>query len=262
MTRLLLFCVVAVWLVPTRTDAQFDEVGIFFGISHYSGDLTERKLEPLEFNRAWGIYVRKKMTDRFSMKYQFTKGLLSGKDGNATVESALWRRNLSFETDIYELSAIAEYYFFRLKKGEYGISPYVYGGLAGFYFTPYAEVGGKTYDLRYYRTEGIEYSSYQFAIPFGAGVKIQVNGMGSLGIEAGLRKTFTDYLDDVSGYYPSDLIGFVDGESMNLRTQLSYRTPEVVADAPELPKPGGRRGNPENNDWYLFFGVTLGVNLK
>lgn len=262
MTRLLLLLITATWLLPNRSFAQFDEAGIFFGISHYSGDLTERLVEPLEFNRAWGLYVRRKISDHFSMKFQFIKGKLSGDDANSTVESSLWRRNLKFESDIYELGAIVEYNFVKIEKGTYGVTPYLYGGLAGFYFTPFTEMGGKTYDLHHYKTEGIEYSLTQFAIPFGAGLKLQVNGTGCLGLEAGLRKTFTDYLDDVSGYYPTDLIGYHDGESGDVRSHLSYRAQEANPSAADMPQPGGQRGNPDNNDWYLFFGVTLGVNLK
>ena len=262
MTRLYLLLVGAIWLLPIRLDAQFDEAGIFFGISHYSGDLTERKLEPLGFNKAWGFYVRKKNSPRFGIKYQFTKALLTGSDANSSVESGLWKRNLSFETDLYEVAAIAEYNFFKIKKGEYGVSPYLYGGLAAFWFTPYARVDGKVYDLRHYRTEGVAYSAFQFSLPFGAGIRLQVNGTGSLGIEAGLRKTFTDYLDDVSGYYPSDLQGGSDGNKRNTRTMLSYRSPEVNPHAPALPTPGSQRGNPDKDDWYLFFGVSVGVTLQ
>lgn len=262
MKRTLLLLVAATWLLPTSGRAQFDEAGIFFGVSHYSGDLTERMIEPLEFNHAWGFYVRRKMSDHFDLKVQFTKGKLTGDDANSSVESGLWRRNLNFESDIFELSAVAEYNFVKIEKGTYGVTPYVYGGLAGFHFTPYTDINGKTYDLHHYKTEGVEYSLTQFSIPFGAGLKLQINGTGCLGFEAGLRKTFTDYLDDVSGYYPTDLAGYSDGESMNVRTQLSYRSPEADPTAQDLPKLNSQRGNPDKNDWYLFFGVTLGVNLK
>ena len=262
MNKLLLLLIAAICLLPTRGMAQFDEAGIFFGISHYSGDLTERLIEPLEFNQAWGLYVRKKMSNHFGLKFQFTKGLLSGNDANSSVESGLWRRNLNFESDIYELGVTAEYSFIKIEKGSNGITPYVYGGLAGFYFTPFTKMGGKTYDLHHYKTEGVEYSLYQFAIPFGAGLKWHINGISCLGLEAGLRKTFTDYLDDVSGYYPTDLAGYSDGESGNVRTHLSYRGHEVDANAAAMPSPGEQRGNPDKNDWYMIFGVTLGVNLK
>jgi hypothetical protein len=40
------------------------------------------------------------------------------------------------------------------------------------------------------------------AIPFGIGAKMNVSKKVGIGLEWGPRKTFTDYLDDVSGTYP------------------------------------------------------------
>ncbi len=263
MTRIsLLLLAAGICMLPIQVHAQFDEVGFLFGITHYSGDLTERFVEPLEFNKAGGFYLRKKTSNRFGLKFQFMKGTLTGDDANSSVGSGLWKRNLNFHADIFEISTLAEYSFFKIRKGAYGASPYVFAGLAGMYFTPYTELDDTTYDLHHYRTEGIEYSLFQFVIPFGAGMKLQINGMGSLGIEVGFRKTFTDYLDDVSGSYPADLIGGVDGKQLDIRTQLSYRVLEVDSTGPDLPTPKAQRGNPDKNDWYMFFGLTLGMNLK
>lgn len=250
----------AFFLFPLCTKAQFHEAGVFMGISHYSGDLTERKIEPLGFHRAGGFYLRQKLNNRVSLKYQFYKGRISGDDARSSTESGLWRRNLSFESDVFEVAALAEYSFFRFGDGLFETSPYVFGGLAGFYFAPQTEMDGRTYNLNTYRTEGVEYSLYQFAVPFGAGVKMQVNGCGFLGFELGFRKTFTDYLDDVSGFYPSDLARGVD-DNTSIRTSLSYRGGEVLPDAPNFPKANSQRGNPAQNDWYMFFGLSLGISL-
>jgi hypothetical protein len=43
-----------------------------------------------------------------------------------------------------------------------------------------------------------EFSDVQLAIPFGAGVKYVINPLWYLSLEFGMRKTFTDYIDDVS----------------------------------------------------------------
>ena len=260
MNRLFKLLSAIVFLLPLEGHAQFDEAGIFMGISHYSGDLTERTVEPLGFHRAGGFYLRKKITPRVGMKYQFYKGRISGDDARSSTESGLWKRNLSFESDIFEVAAIAEYSFFILDDVPFGATPYIYGGIAGFYFAPQAEIDGTTYNLNTYRTEGVEYSLYQFALPFGAGLKMQVNGCGYLGFEAGFRKTFTDYLDDVSGFYPSDL-GRSDDGTVSTRAMLSYRADELNPNAGPLPKPNSARGNPDRNDWYMFFGLTLGLKL-
>ena len=45
------------------------------------------------------------------------------------------------------------------------------------------------------------YSRFQIAIPFGVGIKYAIDQNWSIGIEYGLRKTFTDYIDDCSSVY-------------------------------------------------------------
>ncbi|RMG86490.1 MAG: hypothetical protein D6714_04165 [Bacteroidetes bacterium] len=240
--------------------AQFDEIGTFIGISTYSGDLTERRLEPLEFNPAMGVYVRRTLSKKVSLKVNLYRGVISGDDARSSVESGLWRRNLSFRSELYELGVLFEYAFLSPDDDFFYSTPYVFGGISAFYFNPQTALDGKIYDLRVYRTEGVAYSPFQAAIPFGAGFKMVVNQRGSLGLEVGLRKTFTDYLDDVSGTYAADLI-MADRRNA-VRTRLAYRAPEILPDAPPLPPPGQQRGNPEKDDWYFFFGLTLGLRLS
>ncbi|MBK9014486.1 MAG: hypothetical protein IPM82_10590 [Saprospiraceae bacterium] len=254
----IVFCLL---ILPVASRAQFDEVGIIFGCSNYSGDLTERDIEPLECNMANGIYVRKKLNRQFGLKMQIARLVLSGNDANNTMEGGLWKRNLSFRSDLYEFGAQVEWVPISLKTGDNQFMPYFFTGIAAFYFNPQAEMGGNVYNLHHYQTEGVEYSLFQFAIPFGAGIKLNLRNRGSLGFELGLRKTFTDYLDDVSNTYRSDIRLL--GENNSLAAQLSYRGIEGnLSDAPLYPKPGTQRGNPDKMDWYALFGMTIGVNLS
>lgn len=245
-------------MLPIVSQAQFDEIGVVFGTSNYSGDLSERRVEPLESNMANGIYVRKKMSDHFGLKMQFARLVISGDDANSTEESGLWQRNLSFRSDVYEIGAIVEWMPLKMKSEETQFLPYFFTGLAGFYFNPQAEMNGRIYNLQHYQTEGVDYSLYQIAIPFGAGMKMNLRNRGSLGLEFGWRKTFTDYLDDVSDSYRQDLRQL----DNNLAAQLSYRGTEGnVGDAPNYPNGGTPRGNPKKKDWYVMFGLTLGINI-
>ena len=248
-------------LLPAWLYGQFDEFGTFMGVSAYSGDLSERHIEPLELNFAAGIYVRKKLTKHASYKIFGYRGFISGNDAHATVESGLWVRNLRFESEIYELGGVIEYSLLNFKNDFYTGSPYVFLGISGFHFNPITDMKGKKYALHVYQTEGVEYSLFQMAIPFGAGIKIGISQHGCLGLEAGFRKTFTDYLDDVSSTY-ADFSENGLNRGSSLRLQLSYRTPEILDNAPEYPQPGTQRGNPDKNDWFMYFGITLGVYLK
>ncbi len=261
MKKLHWLVLLSLWL-PTKANAQFDEFGTFLGISTYSGDLTERLIEPLEMNFAAGIYVRKKLARRLGLKIYGYRGIISGDDAHSTVESQLWVRNLRFESEIYEVGGILEYSLFSFESDYYKGSPYLFLGVSGFYFTPFASLNDRTYNLHKYKTEGVEYSVFQPAIPFGAGMKLNINDNGSLGLEFGFRKTFTDYLDDVSGTYPDLSRGISDDGEKSLQAQLSYRVPEVIPNAPVLPQPNQQRGNPDKKDWFFFFGITLGIYIK
>lgn len=247
-------------LLPTLSHAQFDEVGTFIGISNYSGDLTDRALEPLEFNLSVGLFMRYHYQKKWSLKAQFTRGEISGNDANTALERNIWQRNLRFHSEVYELAALVEYKFYEVKSGYYQCAPYLFAGMAGFYFNPQTEMDGKTYNLHTHQTEGKNYGLVQPAIPFGGGVQLNLNNKGSIGLEIGFRKTFTDYLDDVSHSYPENIDRLV--ETNALAAQLSYRTPEILSNAQAAPAPGSGRGNPKSKDWYLFFGLTLAVNLK
>lgn len=250
-------------VLPLVAFGQFDEFGTVFGVSNYSGDLTERDIEPLECNMANGVFVRRHLGKRLGLKVQLARMVLSGKDGNNSVNSGLWQRNLNFRTNLYELAAQLEWVPFRLRSGENQFEPYLFTGVAAFYFNPQTEINGKTYNLHPYRTEGVEYSLYQFAIPFGGGLRFNLRDKGHLGFELGFRKTFTDYLDDVSDTYRSDLQQLAAKNS--LAAHLSYRGlygNDYTSDGVSYMPPGTQRGNPDKKDFYLLFGLSLGVNIS
>ena len=174
------------------------------------------------------------------------------------IASSLRLRNLSFRSDIIELSVTGELnllpFHIRAQKTS---SPYLFAGLAGYYFNPQAQWKGEWYDLHDMHTENQDYKRVQVAVPFGLGFKFNVNYQVNFGLEFGARKTFTDYLDDVSTIYPD----IVQLERENtIAAMLSYRTPEYTGIATENPV-GQARGNAQNDDWYFFIGATITVNL-
>ncbi len=235
------------------------EIGTFVGTSMYGGDLTERYLEPLEAHFSIGLFYRKPFTEHWGLKANLMWGQLSGDDAYSSAKSGNWRRNLRFTSDVYEASAQMEFTPFTLESDYYKISPYAFAGVGFFYFDPKTEMNGNTYKLHSYKTEGTEYSLFQYCLPFGAGLKASIKNRGTIGIEGGLRKTFTDYIDDVSTSYPYNMKDLY--EQNNMAFQLSYRSPTADSEARPMPEPGEGRGNPDKKDWYMFFGVTIGLYL-
>ncbi len=251
------------------TKAQYYEIGGFFGMSNYFGDLQATHMEPTENNLTYGLFGRINMNRHFSGKVSLTRGQISGDDFNSDTPSGRRQRNLTFHSNIYELAVVGEYNFIPYDIRNNKIAAfYLFGGVAVFHFNPTAEYGGEKYYLNKLGTEGQRmegsslkpYSLFQVAIPMGLGTKFNLNQRSNIGIEVGFRKTFTDYLDDVSSVYP-DIEALEDIDPA--AAALSFRSPEYYeVTQKDLGNPEGRiRGNPNKKDWYIFMGATLSVNL-
>jgi hypothetical protein len=173
------------------------------------------------------------------------------------------QRNLNFFSPIFDVMLGAEYWI--LDPYDHKIIPYVFAGVAYFHFNPYTtDAAMQKVFLKPLSTEGEgfvagrpQYSLSQFAIPFGGGLKFPVSENVRLGVELSLRKTFTDYLDDVSTTYVDEGVLFT-GKGQQA-VDLAYRGDEVGAGP--YPAGGTPRGTLSAKDWYYFTGVTLSFRL-
>lgn len=244
--------------------AQRFHIGIYGGLAAYNGDLTDKIFPKKVTNGALGITANYELTDNIMLRAGYTYAVIGGAD-RFSKDADLRARNLAFETSLSEFHLVGEYYLLSLN--EHRFSPYGYAGLALFHFNPYAFNGTteKIY-LKPLSTEGQglpgyadkkPYSLTQFAIPFGVGVKFAVSDKFRVGLEAGFRKLFTDYLDDVSTSYadPNDLLA----ARGQLAVDMSYRGDEVGF--PTYPAKGAGRGGPNHNDTYYFTGLHLTYRL-
>jgi hypothetical protein len=250
------------------------EVGGFFGISNYMGDLHTPHFEVLEIHPAIGVFTRYNFNSIFSLKANFYQGKISGNDANYPTIETIRNRNLSFRSAILEGGiqlevsllrfGIVQHQKIRAMVG-YLTTAYVFGGVSGFYFKPQTKYMGRWYDLQPLGTEGQgiagnqdKYKLFQFSLPMGFGFKIQTSPRSCLGFEIGLRKTFTDYLDDVSGKYPDlDVLKKVD----EMAATLSYRSRELPGIEYEENPVGKTRGNSKGKDMYFFGGITVSVGI-
>jgi len=91
------------------------------------------------------------------------------------------------------------------------------------------------------------------------GVKYALTDKLNVGLELGARRTFSDYLDDVSGSYvsfPELLAG-----SGALAAALGNRTGELKGGEPVIVSTGTQRGDKAAADWYFILGVTASYNF-
>ena len=261
MKRLLILFVLS---FPILLSAQSLEVGLLFGASGYQGDIASSTNVGSfsDLHPSFGIFGRLNKNRFMSYRVGFTYGVISASDANSEDEDRR-NRNLNFRSKIMELSLTGEFNFLGRDRR---LSPYIFGGVAIFNFNPQAEYQGRRVDLQPLGTEGqgIEnfpgrYSRVQLSIPLGAGLKFAINDRINLGVEFGLRKTFTDYLDDISGDYVNynELLA----GNGQLAADLSNRTGELLGTDPVQLATGTQRGNPDSKDWYFISGLTLSYSL-
>jgi hypothetical protein len=219
------------------------------GFTGYSGDLTRSDLTTKTWSGAFGLAVKYQLTPMIAARAGILAGHVHASDKD-NVDSNYLKRNLSFETNILEGSFCLE--FNILSPDLFDVYPYVFAGVGFFHFNPYAydNSGQKVY-LAPLSTEGEGLPQYpnrpvyaltQFCIPFGFGAKKQLGPNMDIGIEVGYRKTFTDYLDDVSKRYadPAILLAARGQEAVD----MSFRGTK------DRQYNNGIRGNPDKNDIY------------
>jgi hypothetical protein len=274
----------------------YNSIGISLNALNYYGDLSptpKRVSTDLSLTRpAIGISFTHRFGPRYQIVGSFTYGGIRGSDASSAdpndERNGYYRyaRNLSFRNRIKELSVVAQFDLFENQAtyiSRVKWTPYAYLGIAVFHHNPQAQVpktdllgntfsnAGEWVNLQPLETEGESYKLIQPAIPFGLGARFRLNEVMDFAVEFGFRYTFTDYLDDVSGYYLS-----VDDPSFGsseLARAMSYRTNEIAGTgnvpAPSIAvgpytvvagfghtnaDPDNRlnpRGNPNDRDIYM-----------
>jgi hypothetical protein len=208
------------------------------GFATYYGDLCEG-MECMKLRPQFGIgalYRLPYFYERVNIKTELNYFRLYAKDFYDV-------RNLSFRSNNIELYTSAmislfpyEKHFRRRSK----FDPYLFLGIGLVYYNPQGELNGSWYNLRPLQTEGKRYSPIAPMVPYGGGVRINLDANWNIMAEAGYRWTFTDYLDDVSGAGYQDPNSFSDPIARDLAykgTRSGLRT----------------RGNPNSKDGYFIF---------
>ncbi len=247
------------FLLQVAVHSQDFEFGAFGGGSYYLGELNPGK-QFLFTKPTFGGLIKYAYSDRWSFRFNILRGRLAGDDNVSKVNVM---RNLRFTSSITEISAVAEFNFFSYFTGSNinYFTPYLFVGPGYFRFNPEAKFKERTISLRDMGTEGQQfileksidtrYNLYSFAAVFGFGFKYSINRRLGIGLEWGLRKTFTDYIDDISKAYYIDF---------DKRTSGEIGAPELLSDPSPVNhkhKPEMQRGNSQTNDWYSFAGITL-----
>jgi hypothetical protein len=268
--------IILLLLTGTSCLAQFRwDAGIKAGVSNYLGDIGGNERTRRDFlndiklgetRASLGTFIRYRIARDISVLASYNYGRIEGDD---KLSSNIGRhyRNLNFRNDIHELAVEGHYYFYTLNDlgrtylFENNFRTYVGVGAAAFYHDPKTFYNGSWVDLRPLKTEGESkpYSKVCLAIPMSMGFYFTFKKSYRIGWEICWRKTFTDYLDDVSGRYASPK-----ALSSPLAIELANRTgalhpPLALADNYVS---GSKRGDPANDDAYIFSTINLSYVFK
>jgi hypothetical protein len=249
---------------------QEGEFGVGIGAAHYFGDLNTRA----RLNRpkiAAGIFFRKNFGNYIAARVVANFAQLGYSDIYNTHNEFMHLRNLSFNTNVWELSLRGDFNFFRFLPGDpdFNFTPYVSLGVGVFSYDPYAYLQGQKYLLRPLGTEGQgsslypdrkPYGSMALCIPIGVGFKYALNDRFNIGLEITHRFTSTDYLDDVSKTYvdPAVFPPLPDG-SPSPAFLLSDRSYELGT---PIGIKGRERGIDTNKDQFVTAMIYFTVNLQ
>jgi hypothetical protein len=253
-----------------KTLAQFSDVqegqfGITLGAAHYFGDLNNRAA----VNRpklAVGGFFRKQFGNYTGLRISAHYAQLGYSDIYSKNEFQQ-RRNLSFNSNVWEIALQGDFNFFKFIPGDpnYAFTPYVTLGVGIFSYDPYAFYQGEKIFLRQLNTEGQTfyqdrkaYGTMALCFPIGFGFKYSINRNLNFSFEVAHRFTRTDYLDDVSQTY----IGVDKFPSPNgvasiasIMQDRSFETGEPIG------VEGRQRGFSKQKDQYLIAEVGLSFNL-
>ncbi len=226
MKRLLTVFLIA-FMVFEAHGQQSVDVGIFGGAGTYFGDMTNTEWQK-SVNPAYGAFMRFNFNPRYALRFNILNGNIGavGEFASQTlnpVQADRINNYWDFNKNVLDISLQFEFNFFKYIVGDKvtPYSTYIFGG-----------VGMQNYG---YNIDNISGSEISPTIPFGLGFKLNLSKRFGLGIEAGLRKTFSDKLD-------------------NLDDPLSY---EIKDGAGEVISQVKYTDQLHNNDWTSYLGIHL-----
>jgi len=268
------------------------EIGITVGPSNFLGDLGGNMGKGTTFLKdnnipltklMFGAYLGYQPNEWFGLRLSASFGTLEGDDAiikpKGGLEEARLIRNSNFRSKLVEGTLMAEIYptvFLEYEPTDiwHKLRPYAVIGIGAYHFNPQGTdpLNGQWVNLQPLHTEGqgfaeypdrTEYKLTQVNIPMGVGAKYFLSETVNLSLEIILRKTFTDYIDDVSTSYvdPALFYTYMPLPQAQLAERMANKTGEQLSSNTRY-FPGDKRGTPTKNDAYYSVQFKLGFRLN
>ena len=255
-------------------DEGYDEKAILlqFGVSggamNCITDLGGNSFTFKTVKPAGGFYVGAMYQRVIGARIELTWGRVAASDADAK-EEGVRNRNLSFASDISEISFLAELHPLNLSPNfHFPLSPYLVAGVGSFSFNPYTKYKGATLFLQPLYTEGQgfaetgrpEYKLSQMMVPAGGGLSYQITPLLTVKGELIYRFLNTDYLDDVSTTYidPSLFDAHLSAPLAAAAKKIYFRGNEAN---PNVVVPVGANRGSAAKDGYYSVNIKLELNF-
>ena len=271
------------------------EVGLGLGPSFFLGDLggsygvgkpfiKDLDLPLTKFSK--GLFLNIYPSEWFGIRLAANQSYLEGDDNKVDLrggrEFSRWRRNQYFQSKITEVYLGVEIYPTVMLERYDGLKgkfrPYGIAGVGAFHFNPkgyyYPNPSNQNVkqlvELKPLHLEGQGFAEYptrkeykltQLEIPMGAGFKYYIKENVYVGIEVLHRKTFTDYIDDVSTKYvdPIYFQKYLKPSDVPIATQMYNR--ESFRNITR-PTTGRQRGDSKEMDSFFSTIIRFGWRLN
>ena len=243
------------------------QVGLSGGLMNCITDISGKSNVFKTFKPEGGFYIGAFYQRAVGARLEITWGSITADDRFSKNPSA---RNLSFSSDISELSLLAEIHpLYFSANYNLPFSFYLLAGVGSFSFNPKTKLNGRYVFLQPLHTEGEgfaetgrpNYKLSQLMLPVGGGLSYEISPLFTVKGELVYRVLNTDYLDDVSTFYidPALFDKYLYASSASLAKELYYRAGATTGNA--LPPRGEPRGNPKAKDAYYSLNLKLALTL-
>jgi hypothetical protein len=269
-----LFTILLISVFSLNVDAQWLwDYGFRLGASNYLGDIGGKEKTRRDFvadmklaKTRWdgGVFVRYKLEPKLSVKLALDWIRIEG-DDKLSSNPGRHFRNFNFKNDLINTALTGEFFFFEdpdlgnTYRYRNSFRAYVLGGVCAFYTSPKTLYKGEYVKLKEMDIEGYNYKSFVLGIPTGLGFYFTFDKKHRFGFEMVYYKTFSDYLDDISGNYPDAPPAGVD-PALAIRTTELDRNEDIGAfDSHGW---GQKRGDKTHKDAFVTMSLSYSYVIR
>jgi Domain of unknown function (DUF6089) len=253
-------------VAQTSRKNKSHELGFNFGGGYYIGEINPHYEGIFQQSKlSFGMSYKRFFTKRWGVRASAMYGNTEAWDKNSS-DPLQQYRNLNFRNRFYEFGLMGEINFFdyQMNSKEW-ITPYMFGGMAYYMMNPEGFYQGGWIPLQTMYTEAQttanQYKLNGISLPFGVGLKLNVLGALGFSFEWSMRKTWTDYFDDVSGIYPDKQLQMAQYGPLSAGLSDPSSQGQISLGNGVSTNSNIQRGDPSNNDHYGFFLVSLMIRM-